>query len=157
MTAGDKNVIIKANNGRDGQNERKCKANIIDCRICVGWNFSGMDCGGFSAKSISDPEMIQFWLENNLAVPEPIPTEQCCIGFALLFAGMPTGFILMRNTLGRWLTPTAPRWLFFFLGFPIYTVLGAAAVLPFVVWKLILLIKSRKTTGREMRENPHVS
>lgn len=137
------------------------KENAKQILLIVGFASVGIFLGWIVAVSqqnqFQNPEMIQFWLENNLAVPEPIPTEQCCIGFALLFAGMPTGFILMRNTLGRWLTPTAPRWLFFFLGFPIYTVLGAAAVLPFVVWKLILLIKSRKTTGREMRENPHVS
>lgn len=137
------------------------KENTKQILLIVGFASVGIFLGWIVAVSqqnqFQNPEMIQFWLENNLAVPEPIPTEQCCIGFALLFAGMPTGFILMRNMLGRWLTPTAPRWLFFFLGFPIYTVLGAAAVLPFVVWKLILLIKSRKTTGREMRENPHVS
>lgn len=129
--------------------------------LVIGFALVGIFLGWIVAVSqqnqLQDPEIIRFWVENNLAVPEPIPTVHCCIGFALLFAGMPVGFLLTQKVLGRWLSPTAPKWLFFCFGFPIYTVLGAAAALPFVVWNLILLIKNRKRTGKEMREDRRVS
>lgn len=84
----------------------------------------------------NDPEIIGFFAENGMEVPEPMSFAQGMTGFALLFSGFPAGAIIFSYFADKWLKSAAPKIVIAVLTMPIYVPLGALCSVPMLIYKL---------------------
>lgn len=106
---------------------------------------------------LSDPEYIAFWTSQNMSVPEPLGFTRSILSFGLLFSGTPTGLIFYSGIVKKWLTSIAPKLIIGFVTFPVYTLVGVIASIPFIIYKGIFLFRNsdyrmiytRKKRGRK--------
>lgn len=97
------------------------------------------------AKQVINPEYIAFWMEQNMSVPEPISFSRSILSFGLLFSGIPTGLFLFSGIAKKWFTADAPKIVIGFITFPIYTLAGVVGSIPFIIYKMVCVWKSRKS------------
>ena len=95
-----------------------------------------------------DPEYIKFWSDNNMEVPEPMPSNVVIIGFLLLIGGIPTGIMEYMFFLKKYVKTSYIIKPLVILGsimlFPIYGLVGAITCIPFLLFEIYLLIFGNK-------------
>lgn len=77
-----------------------------------------------------------------MTVPEPMSIPACVMLCAWLFSGIAAGLILYKKAAGKWLTSRAPKVLLGIMLFPFYTLPGLIGVIPMVLYKGIVLVRS---------------
>lgn len=93
------------------------------------------------ATQLQDPQYLEFWTRNNMPIPEPLSYSESVIGFAMLFGGIPTGFIMLKYTINRISMKESVKagWVFLveILLFPIYIVIGSVGILPVLIYQIV--------------------
>ena len=92
---------------------------------------------------LNDSAYITFWTSQNLPPPEPIGFAKSMVSFAFLFSGIPTGLMFFQSIANKWLTYSAPKILIGFITWPIYTLAGTIGFIPFIIYKIAVLLKNR--------------
>ncbi len=114
---------------------------VMICIFLIIGGILGYFVAANQIKQLSDPAYIAFWTEHNMPVPAPLGYAKGIISFALLFSGMPAGWIFYNELSQKWLTSRAPKILIGIIMFPIYTCIGAVGAIPFVLYKGICLFR----------------
>lgn len=125
--------------------KRKIIRNII---VIILFMVVGSILGTLIAKmqqaQLLDPEYIKFLHDNNMQVPEPIPSNSLIIGFWLLFGGIATGIIEYVFFLKKYVKTSSMSVVLLLFGsimlLPIYGIIGAVTCIPFLIFQIYLLI-----------------
>lgn len=125
-------------------NKRKVMRNIviISLFMIIG-SIIGVCIIKTQQAQLLDPEYIKFWNDNNMEVPEPMPSNVVIIGFLLLLGGIPTGIIEYAVFFKKYVKTSYIIKPLVILGsvmlFPIYGLVGAVTCIPFLVFEIYLL------------------
>ena len=115
---------------------------IVIC-ACIGAVVGYEATNAFNAGIQNNPEIQRFYLEFGLQFPTFHYTE-CMVAYSILLAGIPTGLFLyapFNKMLIRQKVCLPARIFIGILGFPFYTCFGTALILPFLIYKIIALLK----------------
>lgn len=130
-------------------NKRKVIRNIIVISLfMIIGSIMGVCIVKTQQAQLLDSEYIKFWHDNNMEVPEPMPSNVVIIGFLLLFGGIPTGIIEYASFLKKYVKISSIIMPLLLLGsfmlFPLYGLVGAVTCVPFLIFEIYLLIFGKK-------------
>ena len=91
---------------------------------------------------LNDPEFLALLASHNMSVPEPIGLTKSIVLFGWLFPGIATGIIFYNGIAKKWLTPIAPKIFVGIITFPFYTLAGLVGLIPFIIYKGIVLFRN---------------
>ena len=115
---------------------------IVIC-ACIGAVVGYEATNAFNAGIQNSPEIQRYYLEFGLQFPT-FHYKECMMASSILLAGIPTGLFLyapFNKMLIRRKVCLPARILIGILGFPSYTCFGTALILPFFVYKIIVLLR----------------
>lgn len=92
---------------------------------------------------LQDPEFLALLHSKNMTVLEPMGITKGVILCGWLFSGIATGIIFYKVIAKRWFTSMEPKILLGIITFPFFAFAGSVGVIPFVVYKVIRLCKSK--------------
>ena len=124
--------------------KKETKQILLIILFFIAGSFLGFLAAETQANQLSAPEYTALFTSHNMPVPETMDPVHIIAGMGLLFSGTPTGLMFFQNLSKKWLTSTAPKILIGFITWPIYILIGAVGSIPFIIYKIIILIRRKR-------------